>query len=135
MARIQSIVGQKIVIYNQDNKILILKREIKTWGHRDLPGWWIELNEDAIVWLEREILEETWLQHIAGITPIHTDTTTYEGQHSFLVWYTGRLEDDQEVVISFEHTEYRRIDPTEIENYKLKPYRIRTVKKTIKNPS
>lgn len=131
MARIQSLVGQKIVIYNKDNKILILKREITTWGHRDLPGWWIELDEDAIVGLEREILEETWLKNITGIFPIHTETTIYEGQHSFLVGYVGRLEDNQDVAISSEHTEYRRIDPTEAEKYKLKPYRANTIKKSM----
>lgn len=94
MVRVQSIVGQKIVIYNKENKILILKREMATWWHRDLPGWGVELNEDVMGWLEREIFEEAWLKNITWISPIHTETTIYEGQYSFLVGYVWRLEDD-----------------------------------------
>ena len=61
MTRIQSIVGQKIVIRNKDGKILLLKRSATSFGpgNRDLPGGGLELNEDAMEALLREIKEET----------------------------------------------------------------------------
>lgn len=134
MERIKSIVGQKIVIYNKDNKILILKRAMTSNGpwNWDLPGWWILLNEDAVSCLEREIVEETWLKNITWILPIHTAAKTFpDGSHSFFVWYVGMLEDDQNVIISHEHDEYLWIDPKNVDMYKLQEYRAETVRKSM----
>jgi len=134
MDRIQSMVGQKIVIYNTEGNILILKRSkisVGPWW-RDLPWWWILLNESAIECLEREIFEETGLQNIEGISPIYTTAKTYsDGTHSFLVGYIGRISSEQNVIISHEHTEYLWINPNDIEKYGLPEHRVATVKKSI----
>lgn len=128
MARVQSLVGQKIAIYNKDNKILIIKREITTWGHRDLPGWWLELNEDAMAGLEREIVEETWLR-VTWIMLVHTAAKTFpDGSHSFFVWYMWTLDSSSEIILSHEHDEYLWIDPNDIEKYNLQEYRVETVR-------
>ena len=135
MARIQSIVGQKIVIYNKDNKILILKRAMTSNGpwNWDLPGWWILLNETPLECLEREIIEETWLKNITWILPIHIAAKTFpDGSHSFFVWYTWILDGPWEVKLSHEHDEYLWIDPNDVDTYKLQIYRAETVKKSIK---
>jgi len=135
MVRVQSIVGQKIVIYNKENKILILKRSMTSNGpwNWDLPGWWILLNETPLECLEREIIEETWLQ-VTWITLIHTAAKTYpDGSHSFFVWYRWVLNSlwVWEVVLSHEHDEYLWINPSDADKYHLQPYRAETVKKSI----
>lgn len=133
MARIQSIVGQKIVIYNKDNKILILKRAMTSNGpwNWDLPGWWILLNESPLECLEREIVEETWLQ-VIWITLVHTATKTYsDWTHGFFVWYKWTLHSSSEVILSHEHNEYLWIDPNDADKYKLQEYRAETVRKSM----
>lgn len=135
MERIKSIVGQKIVIYNKDWKVLILKRSMTSnWPwNRDLPGWWILLNESPLECLEREIAEETWLKNITWIYPIYTFAKTYEDWlHVFFVGYVGRLDDVWEIVLSDEHDEYIRIDPRDIDRYALQDYRAETVKRSMK---
>ncbi len=130
MQRIKSIVGQKIAIYNDDKKLLILKRSVTSNGawNRDLPGWGILLNESPLEGLEREIMEETWLQ-VRWIIVVHTAAKTYsEGTHSFFVWYMWFLDHSTEVVLSDEHDEYLWIDFKDVENYKLQEYRSETVK-------
>ena len=136
MDRIQSIVGQKIVIYNKDNQILILKKSKKTprpWTW-DLPGWWLIRDEDALSSLEREILEETWLKNIEWIHPIHTvaKSNTYDENHSFFVGYIWRITGDVSVVINDEHDEYLRIDPNDIDTYTMPSHRVEVVKKSMK---
>lgn len=133
MERIKSIVGQKIVIYNQEWKILILKRSSTSngAGNWDLPGWGILLNETTLECLEREIMEETWLRAKA-IEPIYTHAKTYtDGIHVFFVWYRWILDSESEVVLSEEHDEYLWIDPKDTEKYKLQEYRAETVKKSM----
>ena len=135
MERVKSIVGQKIVIYNKDNKILILKRSMTSNGpwNRDLPGWGILLNESPLECLEREITEETWLKNITWICPIHTFAKTYtDWVHIFFVGYTWVKDDMWEVILSDEHDEYLWIDPKDVESYKLQEYRMETVKKSVK---
>lgn len=135
MTRVQSLVGQKIVIYNQDKKILILKRSMTSnwpWNW-DLPWWGILLNESPIECLEREIIEETWLKNIIWITLIHTAAKTFPGgSHSFFVGYKWTLDSDSEVVLSDEHDEYKWIDPKNIDIYNFKEYRAETIKKSMK---
>ena len=99
----------------------------------DLPGWGILLNESPLECLEREIVEETWLENIAWILPIHTAAKTFPGDlHSFYVGYIGRLEDDQNIIISHEHCEYLWINPKDIDMYNLKEQRAETVKRSVK---
>lgn len=133
MVRVQSIVGQKIAIYNKDKKILILRRSATSNGawNWDLPGWWILLNETPIECLKREIAEETWLDDVIDIHPIHIAAKTFsDGSHSFFVWYMWMLNTDQEVVLSHEHDEYLWVDPNDVEKYTLQSYREETVKKS-----
>jgi len=135
MERIKSIVGQKIAIYNDEHKVLLLKRwpkSIVSWVW-DLPGGWILLNETPLECLEREIMEETWLKNVTWILPIHIAAKTFpDGSHSFFVWYTWTLNSVAEVILSDEHDAYVRIDPKDIDTYKLTEYRAETVKKSMK---
>lgn len=135
MARIYSVVWQKIVIYNQDKKILILKRSTTSngAGNRDLPWGGLELYEDSMETVSREVLEETGLL-IKDIVPVYTKAKTFEDNtHSFFVWYKWTLDSDSEVVLSHEHDEYKWIDPKEIDVYNLKGRRAETVKRSMKN--
>ncbi len=97
-----------------------------------MPGWGILLNEAPIAGLEREILEETWLQNIAEILPVYTSAyINSDGQHVFIVGYAGMLQDEQIVILSHEHDEYLWIDPKDIDTYDLPDHRVMTVKKSL----
>lgn len=132
MDRVKSIVGQKIVLYNHEGKVLILKRSATSngAGNRDLPWGGILLHETPQESLQREIQEETGLQ-ATNITLIHTAAKTYDDEaHGYFVGYKGHVQEGQKVLLSFEHDAYLWIDPNDIENYKLKEYRAETVKKS-----
>ncbi|MCX6824384.1 MAG: NUDIX domain-containing protein [candidate division SR1 bacterium] len=134
MERIKSMVGQKIAIYNNEQKVLLLKRGPQSIvsGVWDLPGGGILLNETPLECLEREIMEETGL-HITGIQPIYTYAKTYaDGTHAFFIGYKGILDSSLEVILSDEHDAYVRIDPKDIDMYKLTEYRAETVKRSMK---
>ena len=90
------------------------------------------MNEDAIPSLEREIWEETGLKNVEWIHLVHTKAKSYaEWTHSYLVGYTGRIKDDQKVILSEEHDEYLWINPEEVYMYKLPEQRADTVKKSM----
>ncbi len=135
MERVKSIVGQKIVIYNQDKQILMLKRSEKSHGPWawDLPGGGILLEESALECLEREVWEETWLKDISWVHPIHTCAKSYpDGTHIFYVGYTWRLDTAWEVILSDEHDEYLWIDPKDVDQHNLPEHRKEAVKKSMK---
>lgn len=137
MERVKSVVWQKIALYNKDGKVLIIKRIAteKATGNWDLPGGWLELNEDALDAIKREIREEVWWLQVENIIPVSTQTQTWsDGSHSFYVWYRGDVV-TWEVVLSFEHEEYRRINPKDIDQYNLKEHRANVVKKPLIAPN
>lgn len=135
MERIKSIVGQKIVIYNNEWKILLLKRSATSNGawNWDLPGWGILLNESAREGLTREIQEETGIANVEDIVPVHTAAKTYsDGTHVFFVGYTWKIPTSVQVSLSHEHNEYVWVDPRDIDQYKLQAHWSETIKKSQK---
>lgn len=114
-ARVLAQVGQKIVIFNQDNEILFLKRSEKVprAGGWDFPGGGLEYGEDPTLGIVREVAEETQLL-ISQVRPVHL-MSVVNGDDEFvvLVGYAGETL-SSEVKLSWEHTEYRwlKVDQT-----------------------
>lgn len=51
-------ISVKALIYNTKGEFLLCKESNWTW---DLPGWWLDHNENPITCLKRELKEEMWL--------------------------------------------------------------------------
>ena len=102
----------KVVMINEEDKVLILKRsgrvisEESPWEW-DLPGGHVENEESAEVALDREVWEETSLD-LGEITRIYTDDYT-----TFFVSYDW----EGKIMLSKEHDEYKWINPEEVTNY------------------
>lgn len=114
------IFGQKAFIINDEDKILIVKRDkeiifVNKW---DVPGGKLDNDESLFVAISREIEEEVGLQ-------LETVVCTLSSSK-----FKGKLGDDLiiyrniylckargEVKLSAEHSEYKWVDPTDLKNY------------------
>jgi len=102
----------KVVMINEEDKVLILKRsgrvisEESPWEW-DLPGGHAEKGESVEVALDREVWEETSLD-LGEITRIYTDDYT-----TFFVSYDW----EGKIMLSKEHDDYKWISPEEVTNY------------------
>lgn len=88
-------VGQKVVIFNDQEKILFLRRSQLSSrpGGWDLPGGAIDLGEDPTQAILREISEETNLT-VYDLVPIHAASKTNEqGNFVILIGYKAKTKD------------------------------------------
>jgi 8-oxo-dGTP diphosphatase len=108
------VVAQKAVI-REGKKYLILKRSTKTHvypGHWDFPGGRLEIGENTLEALEREVLEETAFR-IKVIKPVFTFHEIVNKRPVFFIVYScERI--SGELKLSDEHTEYRWATKEEI---------------------
>ncbi len=100
------LIGQKAIVTNQANELLLLRRSNKTPapGRWDFPGGGLDQGEDAIKGIKREIKEEAGLT-IIDITPIKF-TTHLENKDSVLLIIYWALAKSNKVKLSWEHDEY-----------------------------
>jgi len=101
------VAAQKAVI-KDGNKYLILKRYSKTHvypEHWDFPGGRLEIGEDVISGLEREVMEETGLK-VKVIRPLFTFHEVVNERPVFYVVYSCERVSG-EFRLSHEHTEHR----------------------------
>ena len=109
----------KIIVYNDDNKVLVLRRNAKScvfpdmW---DLPGGKIEFGEtfhDSII---REIAEETGLHVEINDVPVYgwTGVVREKGvQYLGYLFITKYV--DGNIVLSPEHTDYKWVNRIDAE--------------------
>jgi 8-oxo-dGTP pyrophosphatase MutT (NUDIX family) len=102
----------KIVLIDEDDKVLILKRAKKLITEKspwewDLPGGHAETEERLEDTIVREVWEETGLS-LWEATDIYADEET-----TFFVSYDW----DGEVLLSNEHEDYIWISPEDMDNY------------------
>ena len=116
------VVPQKAMIM-KGRKYLVLKRspDAHTYPNRwDFPGGRLEIGEDVLKSLEREVLEETSLKMRAR-NPVFTFHEILNDHAVVFIIYSCRVVSG-EVMLSDEHTEFRwatreEILKLEIENY------------------
>lgn len=97
----------KIVIFDESNKILFLKRSnyVKKFaGELDLPGGHIKVGESVMSGLMREVMEETSLNVLKPELLKRVGTTYY---------FCGNYE-NQPIELSDEHTDYVFLDESEL---------------------
>lgn len=101
-------VGQKVVVFNSENRILFLKRSALSSrpGGWDFPGGGLE-NEDPLDGVKREAREEASIE----ITDVHplavaSHETTEPRTRKLVIGYVGRWKSG-EVKLSWEHDEFR----------------------------
>ena len=109
------IVALKAIIYNEDGKILTIRRS-KTAGRRaltwDLPGGNLEFGEVLKDSILREIKEETGIE-VEELLILNT-SEGFDSPNAFRVTicYTAKAK-TTEVILSYEHDDFKWVTPEE----------------------
>ena len=108
--------GVKIILRNLENKILILKMEKNNKAFWELPGGKVQLGENEIQALYREMDEETGIKKIDNLKSIMMMLSKYyltandiENVGLIFSLFTGSVDSDT-VVLSSDHIEYAWVD-------------------------
>lgn len=99
-------VGQKAVIFNQEeNKILVLRRSEKSQraGGWDFPGGGLEFGEDPTQGIRREIEEETLIQDLQQLTPVHVYSDINHEDEFFIIIGYRAFTSQTLITLSWEH--------------------------------
>jgi 8-oxo-dGTP diphosphatase len=108
-------VSQKAVILNKKGEFLVLHRTTTAPSNPnkwDLPGGDLDFGEDPLKGLIREIKEETGLE-IKDVKPFDVESHVNEkGEFWVTIAYRAKTT-AEEVVLSFEHDEFRWVTPKE----------------------
>lgn len=103
-----ALVGQKAIITNPDNKILVLQRsnESGSGSKWSLPGGALEHGESPTEAIKREIKEETTLL-VKDVTPFHTISyLNSDGDFVVIVGYSCVIKSG-EVNLNWEHNTFK----------------------------
>lgn len=102
-----ALVGQKAILLNRENKILLLQRSEKSGAGRkwSLPGGGLEDKEEPFSAIKREIKEETKLE-VKDIKPFNLRSYTYQNDFILIVGYVCSAIDEN-VVLNWEHDNYK----------------------------
>lgn len=116
--RVTAIVGTKAVVKNDGGQILIPQRSEKSGagGKWSLPGGGLELGEDPLVGIKREIVEETQFQ-VTGLRPYTVRSYMHEGQFFVIIGYTGT--GNGSPVLNWEHDNYQWVTSIEALSFDL----------------
>ncbi|MEO6761056.1 MAG: NUDIX hydrolase [Candidatus Saccharimonadales bacterium] len=112
----KSKVVAKAVIFNKDGEVLLLKRSLKDKrrpGRWDFPGGGVEVGEDVLHGVLREIREEAGLRLIKSkVRLIYAASNFWKptNQGVTRLLYIGSLPEGQLVHLSFEHDEFKWAD-------------------------
>jgi len=102
-------VSQKAVIFNKEEKFLIIHRTSTTPSNPnkwDFPGGDLNFGEDTINGLIREVKEETGLE-IKDAEPFDVESHINEKDEFWVtIAYKGKTDSDK-VILSFEHDEFK----------------------------
>ena len=102
----------------KENKLFIVKRskkDIQSPNIWELPGGRLELGEDPTLGLMREIKEETGMQ-IEVHNPLNVrHFERSDGQTITMIVFLCKAEDDENIKLSKEHTDYEWHDLENVE--------------------
>jgi len=108
-------ISQKAIILNQADKLLAVFRTETAPAHPntwDLPGGELEVGEDPVSSIIREVKEETGLE-VQDIEIFDIEGHEDEGDEYWVtVGYKGK-NISNEVILSFEHNDFRWVSPEE----------------------
>lgn len=118
--------GIKALIKDQSGNILILMADPahligQTQGHWDLPGGRLQVGEDPVMALKREVAEETGITNMKVVRHMNMDLSKMRIPHSadsastglILSVYECTIPADASIKISEEHTHYAWVAPAE----------------------
>lgn len=104
----KSLVVAKAVIFDKDKNILLIRRSESDprrplqW---DLPGGWVEDDEDFVVAVAREIDEETGIKILPkNLHLIYTSTAMRDAGNTCWLFFAGQTK-EKKVTLSYEHVE------------------------------
>lgn len=116
-------VSQKAIIIGKDGKILTIRRT-ETAPSRplnwDLPGGDLDFGEDPRDGIQREIKEETGLE-IRDLSLMDVLSELYGGGEFWVTICYKAMAETQDVVLSYEHDEFRWVTPDEFKELKASP--------------
>jgi 8-oxo-dGTP diphosphatase len=102
-------VGQKIVVFNQNSEVLLMRRSVNCSraGGWDFPGGSLE-DEEPLAGIERETKEEAGIS-ISNLHPVSIVTHGGEDKNSrtLMIGYTADVDSDQQITLSWEHDQYQ----------------------------
>lgn len=113
------LVGVKVVIFNDNNEVLLLQRSDKTsrahgW---DFAGGGVDKGESPLDAVMREVYEETGLS-ISDIKTLSTSHGHTDGGEYVMIGYAAHAS-DSEVHLSWEHESYAWMTIEEVEKLEL----------------
>ena len=117
-----ALVGQKAIIVNSENKILVLRRSDKVddTGKWSLAGGAIGHGEEPVASILREVSEETDV-HVSEPRPFYTHSfVNKENDFVVIIGYWCRANTDQ-VRLNWEHSEYKWLTKTDALGLDLTP--------------
>lgn len=112
----------KVIILNDDNKMLLLQRSDKTsrahgW---DFAGGGVDKGEDPLDAAVREASEDTGLS-INNIQILSTSHGHTDGGEYVMIGYAAHVPNDAEVQLSWEHESYKWMTIEEVKQVELPP--------------
>jgi 8-oxo-dGTP diphosphatase len=108
-------VGQKAIVLNPENKILVPQRSEKSGlaGKWSFPGGALEQGEDPLVSIQREIIEETQLI-VNELKPFHVKSyLSDDGDFVVIIGYVCVLQTGK-VVLNWEHDDFKWLSKKEV---------------------
>lgn len=117
MKKLKCNIGEYGIVVNQLWEFLILKLAASKKFPKEawmLPWGRLNIDDQSQQWLQREILEETWLK-VKVIWPCHTARRWSEKPPKYWIFFLCKLIWKQNVKISNEHIESKRIKFSDID--------------------
>ncbi len=110
-----AVVGQKIIVRNAENKILVLQRSAKSGsgGKWSLPGGALERGEDPKTGIQREVMEETGIT-VHDVRPYHVKSYIEGEDFIVIIGYVG-IADSEAIILNWEHDDYAWLTEEEAE--------------------
>lgn len=102
-----ALVGQKAIILNPENQILLLQRSDKAGlkGKWSIPGGALEDGENPFEGIQREISEETKLK-VNNVVPFHIKSYSEKNDFVVIIGYVCKA-NLEGVELNWEHSAYR----------------------------
>lgn len=129
------------LIFDKDKKMLMVKRSLNDTafpGDWELPGGGLEFGEDIQESLVREVLEECGLGVLVGpplgVHLFDLQENDKEVQVTEITYFCEIKDNNQQVVLSHEHSDYRWLTKEETKNLELSEYMKKVVEDALSNP-